>query len=590
MYDRREHYEDCDTDYFHCGGHRIACNHFFFWSMGALCLVVSSLTVFTVVLGNTLDFCTSHSDCKAGTCEVAYCNIVCQTRPLPNCCSKHSDCPSSACQLGTCGIDNICTFQRQSGTPCDDGSKCTVSDMCDDGVCRGTLTENPCMKCYDDVGFVKDPSKNGVMCSDNNKCTVDDVCVEGVCVGEARVCPNATCKMGVCDPEQGCGYVNTDIVETGSLCLSARCEDGVYTETPKNCFDSNPCTSDACYDLTGVCVNPPIQSEGCLGTCTTSEDCHSIGSNAEYACLDQNCVDITSGEMIIRLSHAEIDFDPCPAEHARMEMRFFMDSEVTNGLFHIPLTESIEGIYPPSLSAYAVDSDYHGSGVRTYFSMATECVDLRVDCYPFINGEYEFVVKRYPCHTISGANCIMQPDSTYVMAPISLISCPYDLNVLLQPVPDLNVDISGFRVNVSLADGDMDTWITRVTLCIPKVTNMVPCIENRAEDCPYLGCYGTDPYYLHDSITFVNNSMYTSAMTTYSTGYKVEMARGYADYDGDKCNSTSVVDWFSFLMVPLMAQYSGKTAVVDVAYEVPLCSGRRLSSSEVRNIGKFEIP
>ena len=37
---------------------------------------------------------------------------------------------------------------------------------------------------------------------------------------------------------------------------------------------------------------------------------------------------------IIRLSHAEVD-DPCP-DKARMEMRFFMDSEVTNGLFHIP--------------------------------------------------------------------------------------------------------------------------------------------------------------------------------------------------------------------------------------------------------------
>ena len=49
---------------------------------------------------------------------------------------------------------------------------------------------------------------------------------------------------------------------------------------------------------------------------------------------------------------------------------------MTNGLFHIPLTESIEGIRP--LSAYAVDSDYHGSGVRTYFSMATECADSSI--------------------------------------------------------------------------------------------------------------------------------------------------------------------------------------------------------------------
>ena len=48
-------------------------------------------------------------------------------------------------------------------------------------------------------------------------------------------------------------------------------------------------------------------------------------------------MDITSGEMIIRLSHAEIDFDPCPAEHARMEMR------AARGLVTCPMADSSRG-------------------------------------------------------------------------------------------------------------------------------------------------------------------------------------------------------------------------------------------------------
>ena len=46
------------------------------------------------------------------------------------------------------------------------------------------------------------------------------------------------------------------------------------------------------------------------------------------------------------------------------------------------------------------------------------------------------------------------------------------------------------------------------------------------------------------------------------------MARGYADYDGDKCNGTSV----GLVFVSdgaIDGSVSGQTAVLDIAYEVP---------------------
>ena len=89
-------------------------------------------------------------------------------------------------------------------------------------------------------------------------------------------------------------------------------------------------------------------------------------------------------------------------------MRFFMDAPVDNGLMHIPMTESIVPVYP-HLDAFDVETVYKCDkhAVRTHFSMRTPCTDYSVDCYPFINGQYEFVVKRYPCTNVAATHCQM---------------------------------------------------------------------------------------------------------------------------------------------------------------------------------------
>ena len=82
--------------------------------------------------------------------------------------------------------------------------------------------------------------------------------------GEEIMCPNATCKIGVCDSETGCSLVNApDSALQPDLCTTARCEGGEYIETFKECFDGNPCTVDSCFPLSGECVHPPSE-ESCL--------------------------------------------------------------------------------------------------------------------------------------------------------------------------------------------------------------------------------------------------------------------------------------------------------------------------------------
>ena len=104
----------------------------------------------------------------------------------------------------------------------------------------GVELSKPCSTCEDGV-FVPDSRQDGMACSDGSKCTVHDVCHAGECAGEEIMCPNATCKIGVCDSETGCSLVNApDSAFQPDLCTTARCEGGKYIETFKECFDGNP--------------------------------------------------------------------------------------------------------------------------------------------------------------------------------------------------------------------------------------------------------------------------------------------------------------------------------------------------------------
>lgn len=587
------------VDYCYCCGHYIPCGHcgtcMLSLSLAVIVCIITTALVFTNVLG----ICTSDTQCSAGPGQRARCRGICVVDYLPSVCTSDTDCLGGQCYDSYCADDGTCKDVPRLGSRCDDHSACTFDDRCDNaGVCRGTEIEVPCKRCVNG-NLLPDHAQNSERCDDSSKCTYDDRCDNGECRGMPILCPNETCKTSVCHPDVGCQLVNApDTHFQPDLCTTAKCTAGEYSETFKDCFDGNPCTVDACFPLSGQCVHPLSGEESCKTTCTHSDNCTAIASDASYACWDGNCVDVTSSEMIIRLSHADIDLSSCPMQNgARLQMRFFMDEKIVKGVMHLPMTESIQPLYP-HLDVFDVETVnmYDGSAVRTHFSMRTACYDLAKDCFPFINGMYEFVVKRYPCSSIHATHCQMdKPSSTYVTVPLSIVSCPLMQVRIVSFVPELRLTKEYYTITASLELGDVDAWITDVALCIPDerhYSSIAKCILNEAvTDCPYRGCFDTPEQYLDYRITFLRDSNYTGAITAASNAFDLQFARGYANYNGDRCENVSVVDSVRFTTLPVSVNFNGRQAILDVKYDVPLCgSQRRLTETEKsRRLGVFLI-
>lgn len=582
---KKRHHDACV-----CGEHVIDCGYC------GTAIIIGCVIFLLTIIGTVLTFtsvlrlCTSDSQCEVGPGEIARCRGICLIDVRSDYCQIDEDCSLTECHTAKCGADGSCLYIPEHGTPCNDGSSCTVSDVCYHGVCRGTELTQPCSMCVDGI-FVPDMAKDGTLCSDGSKCTLH-VCHAGECKGEDIVCPNATCKVGVCDPETGCSLVNApDSAFQPDLCTTAMCENGEYIETFKECFDGNPCTLDACFPLSGECVHP-LSDESCLTVCSNHSDCVAIGSNTEYMCWDGMCVDAGSSEHIIRISKAEQDLESCDEDHGRLQLRFYMDTTVENGIMYIPLTESIVPIYP-HMDVFDVETVYlyEKNAVRSYLSLRSPCKDLTVDCYPFVDGNYEFSVKRYPCTTILGTHCMMDnPTVTTVVAPVSVANCPFGDTVFLSLVPQLNLTQVHYTYMVQMELDDINTWITDVQICIPKFASMRRCILNEKDDgCPYRGCFDTPDTYLDYRLTFLSDSNYTSAVATASNLFNLQFSRGYENYAGDRCENVTSVDFIRFSLMSLAPQFEGRDIVIDVKYDVPTCGSQRRLSEKMRRLATGKL-
>ena len=575
-----------------CGEQEIDCGHCGVGIMITSIVLLITLTITIVSFTSIVPICTSSSQCKAGPGERARCRGICLIDVVTDYCQSDAECVDYTCTISKCGVDGACLYIPEHGTPCDDGLAHTISDQCYHGMCRGTAIPRPCLKSEGGV-FVPDTSQDGKSCSDGTRCTVHDVCQAGQCIGEPITCPNETCKIGVCNPETGCGFIPApDSILQPDLCTVAQCSDGEYYETFKECFDGNPCTVDACFPLSGECVHP-MSGESCMTVCTNHTDCVAIGSDANYLCWDGMCVDSTSSEHIIRISQAEQDTQSCPEDHARLQLRFYVDTEVVNGVMHIPLTESIVPIFP-HMDVFDVETEYlyEGNAVRTYFSLRSPCKDLTANCYPFLGGNYEFLVRRYPCTTITATHCIMDaPSAIKVVAPVSIIDCPYGNNAILELVPTLHVTRSFYSVFVQMELGDISAWITDIQICIPKESSLKRCILNTDSlNCPYRGCFDTPSIYLKKRLTLLSDSNYTSAAATASTALNLQFSRGYENYAGDRCENVTEVDFVRFSLISWAQGFEGNEVAIDVKYDVPLCGwhGRRLGE-KMRRVGVLKL-
>lgn len=191
--------------------------------------------------------CETGNRCTADTCQGG----VCTEGPTTVTCTSSDPCRISKCNPGTGECD---VSDAPNGTPCDDDDACTAADRCHAGSCTGgTRVACPapdpcrlpgvCNAVTGDCDYAHAP--DGTPCDDGDRCTRTDVCQAGSCVGQdpvACTAPDPCHGVGACDPATGlCSAPPLD-VET---CQSGRVQDG-------------PCLCDgACCATGGVCAGNP---------------------------------------------------------------------------------------------------------------------------------------------------------------------------------------------------------------------------------------------------------------------------------------------------------------------------------------------
>ena len=223
--------------------------------------------------------CTQADGCKAGVCVGSD----------PVACGKGSQCQD----VGVCDPATGACSQplAPNGTPCDDGNACTVGDTCVDGACKaGTATEcessGPCFLagvCDTGTGKCSTPTvPEGTPCDDGSACTTSDVCQGGSCVGGAPkkcVALDACHLAGTCDPGTG-------------VCSAPPAPDGAPCSDGNGCTLSDACSAGSCKGGAPVVCSPPSQCH-LAGTCAPATGkCTNPLANNGKPCDDGNvCTD-----------------------------------------------------------------------------------------------------------------------------------------------------------------------------------------------------------------------------------------------------------------------------------------------------------
>ena len=183
---------------------------------------------------------------------------------------------AQTCDDGSfCTINDMCTTGTCTGTPvggsCDDFNPCTVNDTCVSGTCQGSPA-SPGTACNDGCGMcaagqcILNFAANGNPCNDDFICTTNDRCQFGICFGDFKFCPDTdgnACTLDFCNPLNGT-CVATDFPPCGD-CQSCTDVDGdpvcATAGNGNTCDDFNSCTGDGACDE-GDCLDGPPVSPG----------------------------------------------------------------------------------------------------------------------------------------------------------------------------------------------------------------------------------------------------------------------------------------------------------------------------------------
>ncbi len=259
--------------------------------------------------------CDDNNVCTTDTCDaVNGCTFVNNTA---QCAEDGDPCTVDVCSNGACehppGNDN---------TVCDDGSACTETDVCSQGICGGTpvvcedndgCTDNQCAPaigcqfpfnsapCQDDGNqCTEDICSDGTclhkawddatFCNDDDACTFLDICAGTTCTGLPVTCDDGDpCTNDVCISPTGCSHPNnTASCDDSNPCTENDvCSDGTCDGSAVTCDDGNPCTDDSCDPATGCTVTFNTGSCDDGNSCTTNDLC------ADGVCIggQTNCDD-----------------------------------------------------------------------------------------------------------------------------------------------------------------------------------------------------------------------------------------------------------------------------------------------------------
>ena len=224
------------------------------------------------------DLCTGDNICAKGVCGGGT-KVVCDDK--------------NPCTKDTCDPKAGCVFKAlANGATCDDGSKCTDPDKCDEGKCIGELIPNakPTSACEQ---LACDPltgkvtakaAPDGLQCDDGKPCTIGDQCLTGSCKGKVLVCNQGDpCADDFCDEktgscaqkpkEDGVACDDGNECTTKNACKGGTCI-GVQWKDSDQCDDKNACTSDGCSPKSG-CFHVPANDKFCDdgNACTELDKC-----------------------------------------------------------------------------------------------------------------------------------------------------------------------------------------------------------------------------------------------------------------------------------------------------------------------------